>query len=124
MQGWIDRALGQVKGATAALTEALDHGIAVRGTIREDGEQEQVQVSFEGFTYHVSILYLVLLGVKRKKAGLFPQFDSLTIKAPESLQIFWGLRISLLQSKSNGLYSSIGATCRLDGTIIGRTVQD
>lgn len=46
VQGGIDRAFGQVKVTATPLSQGFDHGIPVRRAVRENCQQEKIQVSF------------------------------------------------------------------------------
>jgi len=55
----IDRALGQIEGAAAALAQPFEDRVAVRRLLRHDGEEERVEMSLERLGSH----YLAMLGI-------------------------------------------------------------
>src|SRR5215470_12715044 len=52
VQGGVNRALGQIEGATATATNLLDHRVAVRRAARQRGEHDHVEVAFQHLAFH------------------------------------------------------------------------
>ena len=52
MQNRVDRAFGQVERVATALAQGLDDGVTVQGARSENGEDEKIEVAFEGLSLH------------------------------------------------------------------------
>jgi hypothetical protein len=52
VQRWIYSSIGKVEDLIGASFELLDDRIPVHGTVRNDGKQQQVEMSFQRFSTH------------------------------------------------------------------------
>jgi hypothetical protein len=52
MERGIDRALGQIECARAAVLDRLDDGVAVRRSGLERGKDDGIEVPLEHFSFH------------------------------------------------------------------------
>jgi hypothetical protein len=52
MQRRVDRAFGKIESLVTPGAKFLDDRVAMLGAVREDGQEQQIEMSLEGLTFY------------------------------------------------------------------------